>query len=101
MRIVKGVFKVVYKQSCRTCYTLTDPTTKTLWGELADDGMGAFRVETDMDGIRHEVLAVEMGGTLHVRPVGGTAAEIIPVPEVDFPICADLGLFVDDGILRG
>lgn len=101
MLIVKGVFPVVYKQTGRVCYTLTDPTFAALTGELVDECMGAFRVETDMDGIRHEVLAVEMNGTLHVRPVGSTDAEVIPVPEVGFPICADQGLFVEDGILRG
>ena len=102
MLIVKGVFPVVYKQTGRVCYVLTDPAFATLTGEIMDECMGAFRVETDMDGIPHEVLAVEMNGTLHVRPVGSTdAEEVIPVPEVGFPIYADQGLFVEDGILGG
>lgn len=101
MLIVKGVFPIVYKQTGRVCYTLTDPNFATLTGELMDEYMGAFRVETDMDGIPHEVLAVEMNGTLHVRPVGSICEDAIPVPEVGVPSSADRGLFVEDGILRG
>jgi len=59
MLVVKGVFPVVYRQTGVVCYTLTDPTIPQLVGELNEDNMGAFRVETDMDGVRHQVLGCD------------------------------------------
>ena len=57
--VVKGVFHVIYKQTGKVCYTLTDPTIPQLLGELGEDTMGAFRVDTDMDGVAHTVLGCD------------------------------------------
>jgi hypothetical protein len=57
--VVKGVFRVVYKQSGKVCYTLTDPTIPQLLGELDEETMGAFRIETTMDGASHQVLGCD------------------------------------------
>lgn len=57
--VVKGVFHVVYIQTGKVCYTFEDPTIPQLLGELDEETMRAFRVETDMDGIRHQVLGCD------------------------------------------
>lgn len=99
--VVKGVFPVVYRQTGKVCYTLTDPTTVQLHGEITDEFMGAFRVETDMDGVRYQVLSVDLedgelclesledGTNIYVRETGPQTRRGEP------------GLRVSDGVLYG
>lgn len=98
--IVKGVFPIVYKQTGKVCYTLTDPSIFTLRGEIEDECMGAFRVETDMDGEAREVTGVFSDGTLVTRSL--SSDEFWIVPEVGTVQETMFGIYVDEsGVLRG
>jgi hypothetical protein len=57
--VVKGVFSAVYRQTGKVTYTFTDPTIPQLLGELDEETMGAFRIETTMDYVPHQVLGCD------------------------------------------
>lgn len=99
--VVKGVFHIVYTQSGKVCYTITDPTIPQLVGELTEEHMGAFHVETDMDGVPHRVLGCDPEDgelTLH-NPEDGSA---LLVREVGPAYRAgEAGLRCQNGVLYG
>lgn len=99
--VVKGVFPVVYRPSGKVCYTLNDPTTVQLHGEIMGEIMAPFQVETDMDGVRYRVLSVDLeGGELVLESMAdGT---VLYVKETGPQTRRDeAGLRVFDGVLYG
>lgn len=99
--VVKGVFHVIYKQSGKVCYTMTDPTIPQLIGELTEEHMGAFRVETDMDGVSHQVLSCDPeDGELTLLSLEDDS--VCWVREVGVPYRrGEAGLRCQNGVLYG